>query len=449
MPARVTSPAVPYLVVGGLCGLIWAASLRGWMSQLVPGESAFTWLTFALLLLPGVVVGVLLGRAAYLRSTGGRPDRRLVFAPVLFLTALLDPVIFEALIRTGQGGGAIWVVMTALAAGFALARPRWSPDRVLTTALAVLGLLGIAGIGTMSGPWSSARGAWVSVYGLILVILLCLASALPYPAVRGALRAPAYVAVGSAVGLAWACALRAFMAQVAGAESTVDWTGTFGLVLLPGAVIGGLLGWAEYARRSGGRPGGWWLALSPFLFAVVLLPGVVEDPARHLFTGGIGAGALAVPLLGIIGGYALSGRGPVWTRIVAGVSRPGRDDGLAAHRHACQWGIVRDDQRPRHLGRCPVRQPARHARARGVHPAAGAAGPRRSLRRRSSLRDLRRPGPKLTGEQDRLPAWRGGQLQNRNMASDVPLLGSGWRCCVSRHRRLVPQDIGLSAPNST
>lgn len=108
MPARVTSPAVPYLVVGGLCGLIWAASLRGWMSQLVPGESAFTWLTFALLLLPGVVVGVLLGRAAYLRSTGGRPDRRLVFAPVLFQTALLDPVIFDALIRTGQGGGAIW-----------------------------------------------------------------------------------------------------------------------------------------------------------------------------------------------------------------------------------------------------------------------------------------------------------------------------------------------------
>jgi hypothetical protein len=316
MPARVTSPAVPYLVVGGLGGLTWAASLRGWMSELVPGESAFTWLTFALLLLPGVLVGVLFGRAMYLRSTGGRVDRRLVFAPVLLLTALLDPVIFVALIRTGQGGGAIWVVMTALAAGFALSRPRWSLGRALTTALALFGLLGIAGIGTMSDPWSSPRGAWVSVYGLILVVLLCLASALPYSAVRPALGARGYVAVGAAVGLAWACALRAFMAQVAGAESAVDWANTFGFILLPGAVIGGLLGWAEHARRTGGLPGRRWLTLSPFLFAAVLVPGLF-DPA-HLFTGGIGAGALAVPLLGIIGGYALSGRGPAWPRIAAG-----------------------------------------------------------------------------------------------------------------------------------
>jgi len=25
----------PYLLVGGLCGLTWAAGLRGWMAQLV------------------------------------------------------------------------------------------------------------------------------------------------------------------------------------------------------------------------------------------------------------------------------------------------------------------------------------------------------------------------------------------------------------------------------
>ena len=71
-----------------------------------------------------------------------------------------------------------------------------------------------------------------------------------------------------------------------GAESSVDWTGTFGFVLLPGAVIGGLLGWAEYARRTGVRPGRRWLALSPFLFAAVLVPGLAvhtlaRDRAGH------------------------------------------------------------------------------------------------------------------------------------------------------------------------
>jgi len=316
MPAERMSPTAAYLAVGALAGLSWAAALRGWMAQLVSQESTFTWLTFALVLASGVAVGVLCGRAAHLRSAGGRPDRRLVFTPVLFLAALLDPVLFKALITTGEGGGAIWVVLTALAGGFALSRSRWSVGCVLAAAFAVLGLLGMIGLGSMSGPLSSARGAWVGIYGLILVLLLCLASALPYPTVRPALQSSAFVAVGVAVGLAWACALRAFMAEVAGTESTVDWTNTFGFVLLPAGVAGGLLGWAEYARRRGGAPGWRWLALSPFLLAAVLLRGLIEDPA-HLFSGGIGLGALAVPLLGVIGGHALSQRGPVPTRIAA------------------------------------------------------------------------------------------------------------------------------------
>ena len=98
--AKVAAAVPTYVVVGALCGLTWAAALRGWMPELVPGESVFSWLTIILLLAPGDVVGSLLGRAAYLRTSGGT-DRRLVFAPVLLLAALLDPKIFLALIRTG------------------------------------------------------------------------------------------------------------------------------------------------------------------------------------------------------------------------------------------------------------------------------------------------------------------------------------------------------------
>ena len=107
------------------------------------------------------------------------------------------------------------------------------------------------------------------------------------------------------------------MAQVAGAESGVSWSGTFGWILAPGVVTGLLLAWAEYIRRIGGRRGWRWLALAPLTFAGVLLPGHL-DPAT-MFEGGIGGGAIGVPLYGMAGGYALSGRGPVVARIGCGV----------------------------------------------------------------------------------------------------------------------------------
>jgi hypothetical protein len=107
------------------------------------------------------------------------------------------------------------------------------------------------------------------------------------------------------------------MAQVAGAESGVSWSGTFGWILAPGVVTGLLLAWAEYIRRTGGRRGWRWLALAPLTFAGVLLPGLL-DPAT-MFEGGIGGGAIGVPLFGMAGGYALSGRGPVVARIGCGV----------------------------------------------------------------------------------------------------------------------------------
>ena len=61
---------------------------------------------------------------------------------------------------------------------------------------------------------------------------------------------PVPVLVGAVCGLAWAASLRAFMAEFAGPESTFDWFGTFEGVLLPGAVVGALLGWAAHLRGA-------------------------------------------------------------------------------------------------------------------------------------------------------------------------------------------------------
>jgi len=125
------------------------------------------------------------------------------------------------------------------------------------------------------------------------------------------------LSIGAVCGLAWAASLRGFMTQVAGPESAVSWSGTFGWILAPGVATGVLLAWAEYIRRTGGRRGWRWLALAPLLFASVLLAGLLH-PAT-MFEGGIGGGAIGVPIYGMAGGYALSGRGPVVARIGCGV----------------------------------------------------------------------------------------------------------------------------------
>jgi hypothetical protein len=123
--------------------------------------------------------------------------------------------------------------------------------------------------------------------------------------------------IGGVCGLAWAAGLRGFMAEIAGPESDVAWPGTFVWILLPGVAVGMLLGWAEHLRRTGGRRGWRWLALSPLLFMSILFsdPGAIAT----LLEDGIGGGAIVVPLVGLAGGYALSGRGPIWARIAAGV----------------------------------------------------------------------------------------------------------------------------------
>lgn len=131
-------------------------------------------------------------------------------------------------------------------------------------------------------------------------------------------RAVVLVLLGGLCGLGWAAGLRGFMAQIVQDDSSVTWSGTFGYILLPGLVIGLLLGWAEHLRRTGGRRHWRWLALSPLLFAAVLFS---EGPLGVLgiFEDGLGCGAIGVPLFAMVGGYAISGRGPRWGRLAGGL----------------------------------------------------------------------------------------------------------------------------------
>lgn len=237
------------VLAGVVCGLAWASALPVVAVEVAGPPADGGWIGIAAALALGALVGGLLGRAAHRRA----------------------------------GGRWAWWGRTALAALALLAVPAW---------LAVAVRTGLA-------P-DTPRGAWLAVLVVSLVAVLCLGCAVPLrdgaPVTRPGLW---LVAAGAVCGVAWSAALRGFMAVAAGAESTVSWLGTFGFILIPGAVVGGLLGGAEHRRRSGREPGR--LALAPLVFAL--------DPA-----------ALVLVLPAMAGGWVLAGRGSPRARWVAGVA---------------------------------------------------------------------------------------------------------------------------------
>jgi hypothetical protein len=147
------------------------------------------------------------------------------------------------------------------------------------------------------------RGAWLAV---LLASLLAVAG-LAVLSLAGAPPRSAWqlVVAGAVCGIAWGAALRAFMAMVAGPDSVVSWLGTFGFLLLPTGVVGGLLGYAEHRRRLDLPPRR--LTLAPLVLAV--------DPS-----------ALLLVLPAMAGGWALAGRGTrrgrrlAWTAMVVPVT---------------------------------------------------------------------------------------------------------------------------------
>jgi hypothetical protein len=270
-------------------------------------------------LVPGLVFGGLIGLAEHRRRNGGSRSRWLTLSPLVFLAALADPAIAEALVTSGFGSGALGVALFGLAGGCALSGRGRAWWRRTCGVLALLGVLLMTVMASDTEPVTTAHGAWIGVYAGSLLALLMIACAVPQRIGQRCFIVAGWLAaaVGALCGLAWAAALRGFMSEVAGTQANVDWAGTFLWVLLPGAVIGALLGWSEHRRWCGPIPHRRWLVWSPMLFAGVLL----RDP-RELaagFEGGIGLAAVAVPGMCMVGGYALAGRGPRSLRVLCGV----------------------------------------------------------------------------------------------------------------------------------
>ena len=115
------------------------------------------------------------------------------------------------------------------------------------------------------------------------------------------------ILVGAVLGLTWAAALRGYMMQLAGPTSTFTFSGTFGIILPTGTLVGALLGWAEYQRRAGR----WY----PLLIGAPLLLAILPS----LLTAGLDLAPVGLALSAMVGGYAVSGRGPLWVRSVAGL----------------------------------------------------------------------------------------------------------------------------------
>jgi hypothetical protein len=116
-----------------------------------------------------------------------------------------------------------------------------------------------------------------------------------------------FIGVGAVLGLTWAAALRGYMMQLAGPTSTFTFSGTFGIILPTGILVGALLGWAEYQRRAGRQ--------HPLLVGAPLLLAILPI----LLTAELDLAPAGLALAAMIGGYAVSGRGPLWGRIAAGL----------------------------------------------------------------------------------------------------------------------------------
>jgi hypothetical protein len=128
-------------------------------------------------------------------------------------------------------------------------------------------------------------------------------------------------AAGAVLGLGWGAALRGWMVVLAlqfGERPHFTWQSTFGGILLPAAIMGAMLGVASGAEGPSSRKWSRWAMLSPLL--LVLGPALATDNfIPTLVTTGLGGGAIGVALIGLTGGFALSGTGPQLLRRVAGV----------------------------------------------------------------------------------------------------------------------------------
>lgn len=190
---QVGGRATTLVLVGGLCGLAWAAGLRGFMAQIAVGDSSVRWAgTFGYVLLPGLCVGLLLGWAEHLRRTGGRRGWRwLAASPLLFAAVLFSegPLEVLGIFENGLGGGAIGVPLYAMAGGYAISGRGPLAGRVASglLALTVVPIWALT-VESFAGPElavTTARGLWVALYYYSFMALFMIAAAIPHRVTTG------------------------------------------------------------------------------------------------------------------------------------------------------------------------------------------------------------------------------------------------------------------------
>ena len=179
-PLTTPGPRAALLSGGALVGLTWALGLRGWMADLAGADSAFTPLTFVLVVIPGGAVGTIFAAAEVRRRAGLRPSRWLVFAPLLFIAALADPVNFLEFIHTGEGGGSLAVTVLGLAGGWALSGRgrRWT--RVVTGVVAAAGVMLAFATGFSVARDDPVHSAWSGLYLASFSAALAVACVVPH-----------------------------------------------------------------------------------------------------------------------------------------------------------------------------------------------------------------------------------------------------------------------------
>ena len=127
-------------------------------------------------------------------------------------------------------------------------------------------------------------------------------------------RPSSVVLIGALIGLTWSAALRGWMAQLAGKESSVTWL-TLVFLLFPGALVGALLGHAADAQARGRTP-------RRILVWAPLLPVVLLDPTMLLLLlrQGYGGGSLMVVATALSAGYAFTHRRLSMPTVLCGLS---------------------------------------------------------------------------------------------------------------------------------
>ncbi len=109
--------------------------------------------------------------------------------------------------------------------------------------------------------------------------------------------------LGGLCWLTWSAGMRGFMAEVAGEESSVDWSGTFGWILLPGIGVGARVGrvlphdrWTPGVAIARPRTA----SSSRHLLGIVLSS---PQDLLWIFEEGVGGGAIGGSLYGLAGVY--------------------------------------------------------------------------------------------------------------------------------------------------